>query len=66
VEAFIEQHQQIKLHFLPAYSPKINAIERLWKIMHEHTTNNQYFASFKAFSEKIYPSHFKTLTFEVH
>jgi transposase len=69
VEAFIEQHQRVKLHFLPPYSPNINAIEPLWKIMHEHTTNNQYFASFKAFSEKIqaffteiFPKHAKSWT----
>ena len=69
VEEFIEKNQRVKLHFLPPYSPNINAIECLWKIMHEHTTNNQYFASFKTFSEKIqafftetFPKYAKTWT----
>lgn len=53
VEEFIEQHQRVKLHFLPPYSPNINAIEPLWKIMHEHTTHNRYYPDFKSFSEKI-------------
>ncbi len=44
---------RIKLHFLPPYSPNLNAIERCWKIMHEHVTNNKYYATFKQFSEAI-------------
>jgi len=30
----------IHLHYLPAYSPNLNAIERLWKVMNEETRNN--------------------------
>jgi transposase len=26
----------IKLHYLPPYSPNLNPIERLWKVMNEH------------------------------
>ena len=26
----------IELHFLPPYSPNLNPIERLWKVMNEH------------------------------
>jgi transposase len=33
----------IELHFLPAYSPNLNPIERLWKIMNEYTRNNRFF-----------------------
>ena len=43
----------IKLHYLPPYSPNLNPIERLWKIMNEHVRNNQYFSSAKQFREKI-------------
>lgn len=35
----------IKLHYLPPYSPNLNPIERLWKIMNEHSRNNVYFKS---------------------
>jgi transposase len=41
------------LHFLPAYSPNLNTIERVWKIIHEHTVNNAYSPTFKTFTEKI-------------
>lgn len=53
VWAFAAANPRLKLHYLPSYSPNINAIEPVWKIMHEHTTNNVYHPTFKAFTEKI-------------
>jgi transposase len=53
VEAWVAQNPRIKLHFLPAYSPNLNTIERLWKIMHEHTVNNVFSPTFKIFTEKV-------------
>lgn len=43
----------IKRHFLPPYSPNLNPIERLWKVMNEHVRNNKYFATAKEFRNKI-------------
>lgn len=42
-----------KLHYLPAYSPNLNPIERLWKIMHEQVTYNRYYEKFSDFTEAI-------------
>lgn len=53
VHDFEEQNERLHLHFLPPYSPNINTIERAWKIMHENTTNNHYYATFKDFTEGI-------------
>lgn len=39
----------IELHYLPPYSPNLNPIERLWKIMHEKIRYNQYYSSFPDF-----------------
>lgn len=47
------ENHKIILHYLPPYSPNLNAIERLWKVMNEYVRNNQYFAKFKEFKEKI-------------
>jgi len=44
---------KIRLHFLPPYSPNLNPIERLWKVMNEKVRNNHYFHNAKAFREKI-------------
>ena len=41
----------INLHYLPPYSPNLNPIERLWKIMHEKVTYNRYYGTFSEFSE---------------
>lgn len=49
---FIET-TKIKIHYLPPYSPNLNPIERLWKIMHENTTYNHYYEKFSEFSSGI-------------
>jgi transposase len=54
VKEWLLSHPRIRLHYLPPYSPNLNAIEPCWKIMHEHTTNNVYHPSFKNFTEKIW------------
>ena len=33
----------IILHYLPSYSPNLNPIERLWKVMNEYARNNRFF-----------------------
>lgn len=43
----------ICLHYLPPYSPNLNPIERLWKVMNEYVRNNQFFSSAKEFRSKI-------------
>lgn len=41
----------IELHYLPPYSPNLNPIERLWKIMHEKVSANKYYETFSDFTE---------------
>ena len=43
----------ITLHKLPPYSPNLNPIERLWKVMNHYARNNQYFATAKEFRQRI-------------
>jgi transposase len=43
----------ITLHHLPPYSPNLNPIERLWKVMNEYVRNNKFFASAKEFRTAI-------------
>lgn len=42
--------RRIKLHFIPAYCPHLNPIERLWGVMHKHVTHNKCYASFRDFA----------------
>lgn len=43
----------IHLHYLPAYSPNLNSIERLWKVMNEEARNNVFFKTAKEFKSRI-------------
>jgi transposase len=45
--------QGFTLHFLPPYSPNLNPIERLWKVLNEEVRNNCYFQTAKEFREAI-------------
>jgi len=47
------QELGIVVHYLPPYSPNLNPIERLWKIMHEQVTYNRYYENFANFTESI-------------
>ena len=46
-------HPKFIVHILPPYSPNLNPIERLWKVMNELSRNNQVFKTFHEFQEKI-------------
>ena len=43
----------IHLHYLPPYSPNLNSIERLWKVMNEKVRNNIFFETTKKFKMSI-------------
>jgi transposase len=44
---------RIQLEFLPPYSPNLNIIERLWRLMHKHTLYNRSYGSFAEFRGAI-------------
>jgi DDE superfamily endonuclease len=41
------------MHFFPPYSPNLNLIERLWKLLHETVLNNRYYEKFGDFKEAV-------------
>lgn len=43
----------IVLHHLPPYSPNLNPIERLWKVMNEYVRNNRVFKNAAEFRNAI-------------
>ena len=45
-----EPGRRIKLHFIPAYCPHLNPIERLWGVMHKHLTHNKFYATYREFA----------------
>ena len=55
------EKSRIKLHYLPPYSPNLNPIERLWKIMHENVSNNKYYPKGKDFVAAVHNFFNKTV-----
>lgn len=52
VEAFVNEHAaQLELVFLPTYSPHLNHIERLWRLMRSKVTRNRFYESLNAVSQ---------------
>ena len=52
VQAWLAQPgRRIKLHFIPAYCPHLNPIERLWGLMHQHVSHNKSYARCAQFAE---------------
>lgn len=49
VKVWLKKHRRLKTVFLPAYSPNLNLIERLWRFFHLKVTNNHYFETFAEF-----------------
>ena len=47
------QGTKIKLHYLPPYSPNLNPIERLWKLMNKKVRNNRYFTTAQEFRDAL-------------
>ena len=45
---------RITLVFLPAYAPHLNAIERLWAVMHSEVTHNRFHPNFGHFVDAVF------------
>ena len=45
--------RRIRLHFIPAYCPHLNPIERLWGVMHKHLTHNRTYPTYRDFAEAM-------------
>ncbi len=43
----------IVLHYLPSYSPNLNLIERVWKLVKSKVLNSAYFETFDIFCKNI-------------
>ncbi len=52
VRNYTRRKRRIKLIFLPPYSPNLNPIERLWRLMHQRLSWNHYFATYHDFRKQ--------------
>jgi transposase len=44
---------EFALHFLPPYSPELNPIERVWKLVRRNCLHNRYFGQLEEVSEAV-------------
>jgi len=49
VKEFLVDNPRITLHFLPPYSPNLNIIERLWKVLKTKVVYNKFYLKFEDF-----------------
>jgi transposase len=51
---FLEKHSTyLSLEFLPPYSPKLNPIERVWKLIRKLCTHDTYFAELDLLKDAV-------------
>jgi transposase len=50
---WLKHHPRINQKFLPAYSPNLNLIERLWKWMKKKVTATVYYPTFEEFKKAV-------------
>ena len=43
IRAVLAEHPHVELYRLPSYSPQLNVIERLWKLLRRRATHNRLF-----------------------
>jgi len=48
---------RLVLEFLPAYSPELNPIERVWKLTRKLCTHNTYFEKLEALTDAVSRQH---------
>ena len=49
LKAYLKKHTRIEMYYLPAYSPNLNVIERLWLFFQKKMLYDRYYPTFKEF-----------------
>ena len=49
VQAYLAQTNKFRFIFLPAYSPELNLIERLWRVLRKNVLYNKFYATYGEF-----------------
>lgn len=53
LQAWLDKNPRLMQVFLPAYSPNLNLIERLWKLLRKKVINTKFYPDFKDFRRAV-------------
>jgi transposase len=53
LKTYIKDKERIQIIYLPAYSPNLNIIERLWKFFKEEKLRGQYYETYQEFRTTV-------------
>lgn len=54
VTEWLKKHPEIRLEFLPPYSPNLNLIERFWRFVKDKLVKNKYYEKYKTFRANVF------------
>ena len=54
VRDWLEQHPQLIIDSLPTYSPNLNLIERLWRLVKKKLVRNRYYEKYSTFRAQVF------------
>jgi transposase len=58
LQDFLRKNRNVlHLEFLPAYSPELNPIERVWKVTRKICTHNVYFEKLEQVTDSVTKQH---------
>lgn len=53
IKEWLNAHEHIKVMYLPPYSPNLNPIERVWKLLKKEKINSFWYESFEDFKQEV-------------
>ena len=53
IKDFLKKNKKLKIIYLPPYSPNLNLIERLWRLMRDKKLSTHYYETFEDFKKSL-------------
>lgn len=53
IKKYLSEHNNVKVEYLPPYSPELNPIETIWKITRANETNSRFYENLDVLQEAL-------------
>ena len=54
IKKLLKKHEKLRIIYLPPYSPNLNLIERLWRLMRKEILSTHYYETFEDLKNPCY------------